>query len=960
MRYLRTLFVISAVQLAASANGQVKETRPPEPVPLGVLVRDTKLILSLELARADRKEQTVTFRILETLKGKATRKEFTHRLESLWYGDAEEVYTWARPGKKAIVFLSDNNDGLVYIGNFWYTLCGREHEKKWRWKADEDARQFAFTYVGSVEGLRRAIRELIAGKETVITAKADYGIDPLASRLHSRDWLHGKKGRVWRIKAQVKEELRDPGDPLPRSVVLGRVYPFEPPEIVGWGAGGADALPQLKELLAHPDPLVRSEMVEDLGWLGADARPVLPDIQKALRDPDPYVRLHAAEAAARIEPDRAPLTPFLEALRSKDRKLQEAAAQSLADLGSWSRPAVPALLEALKGEVPVRITAAYAIGQIRPGSEVPLERRIELAETLGRMASSEKNVTVAQYPTRALTAMGAEAWPAAPYLAAMLRSEDSALTRIAADILTRFDPPAVALLTRTEFEPGQLVHLGPRAWFALPMLEESLSDLPVGSDSWQAVAEAIMSTGDKRAIEALVPQMSSHLSRLRQWDARGAARLCRVASGTKAGHARLRLKLTDKEPLAQVLAAEALARVGERDAIDVLIGALSQEDAYAGRYAAHVLGQLGPVARKAVPALHAAGRKEDPDLQFVFQLYRMLIEERGTKPMRAAIHRLLDAYPYDDFAPAVPHGARIDMERNALQEQIVSTLEMFAEKAAPIPELNRRLESGNVFRRHVAALALCHIDRKHPKALSVLLQTIEERPILFFIAADTLAALGSSARDAVPWLTNALRHEHPLVYRQARRLLQQIDPRAIASVWGAAALKPCTLKLSPRDREECWDALASIDEVEVYRATWRLALGGSENVRFLKEKVTAKTAEPMTIHGLIAGLDSKRFSVRRKAQSELETLGRTAESALRRELAQQPSLEHRRRIEQLLERLDPFRSQTALREIRAVDILEQIAGPAAREVLESLAKEAPASRLTQEAKAVLRRRPKDF
>ena len=86
-----------------------------------------------------------------------------------------------------------------------------------------------------------------------------------------------------------------------------------------------------------------------------------------------------------------------------------------------------------------------------------------------------------------------------------------------------------------------------------------------------------------------------------------------------------------------------------------------------------------------------------------------------------------------------------------------------------------------------------------------------------------------------------------------------------------------------------------------------------------------------------------------------EKLGQTVEPELRRALARAgSSLEFRRRLEQILDKIQ-IPSGQRLQEIRAVEVLEWIGTPEAQEALTSLAKGAPETRLTQEAKASLGR-----
>jgi hypothetical protein len=110
---------------------------------------------------------------------------------------------------------------------------------------------------------------------------------------------------------------------------------------------------------------------------------------------------------------------------------------------------------------------------------------------------------------------------------------------------------------------------------------------------------------------------------------------------------------------------------------------------------------------------------------------------------------------------------------------------------------------------------------------------------------------------------------------------------------------------------------------------------------------------------LIAELEARSFVVREKASAELERLGELAAADLRKALAGQPSLELRRRVETLLGRLRrPPLSAEPLRQVRAVEVLERVGSAEAKRLLETLAGGAPGVRLTEEARAALKRLPR--
>jgi RNA polymerase sigma factor (sigma-70 family) len=77
----------------------------------------------------------------------------------------------------------------------------------------------------------------------------------------------------------------------------------------------------------------------------------------------------------------------------------------------------------------------------------------------------------------------------------------------------------------------------------------------------------------------------------------------------------------------------------------------------------------------------------------------------------------------------------------------------------------------------------------------------------------------------------------------------------------------------------------------------------------------------------IPDLDSDRFAVRQRATEELEKLGSVVLQPLKKRLQDRPSLELRRRIEQLVHKLEQPPTRVQLREVRAIHILEGLAHP---------------------------------
>jgi WD40 repeat protein len=151
--------------------------------------------------------------------------------------------------------------------------------------------------------------------------------------------------------------------------------------------------------------------------------------------------------------------------------------------------------------------------------------------------------------------------------------------------------------------------------------------------------------------------------------------------------------------------------------------------------------------------------------------------------------------------------------------------------------------------------------------------------------------------------------------------------------------------------DKLWADLAD-DATKADRAHWTLTLSPQQSVPFLTQRLRpVLPANEKQVAILLMDLESKAIDVRQKAERALIDMGESAEAALRKSMANPLALELRRRVEQILEK----RGNDVLRQLRAIDTLEQIGTAETRGVLETLVKGTPNPRVAQTAEAALRR-----
>jgi RNA polymerase sigma factor (sigma-70 family) len=143
-----------------------------------------------------------------------------------------------------------------------------------------------------------------------------------------------------------------------------------------------------------------------------------------------------------------------------------------------------------------------------------------------------------------------------------------------------------------------------------------------------------------------------------------------------------------------------------------------------------------------------------------------------------------------------------------------------------------------------------------------------------------------------------------------------------------------------------WSDLAG-DAAKAYAAIWTMTRAPAESVSLLKDKLQpVPPANAKLVASLLDDLDSQQFAARQKAAKALDELGEAAESAVRKALSGNLSLELRQRLEKYLEK----RELDVMRKLRAIESLEYIGTPEALGLLQKFARETANPRLSEAAK----------
>jgi WD40 repeat protein len=263
----------------------------------------------------------------------------------------------------------------------------------------------------------------------------------------------------------------------------------------------------------------------------------------------------------------------------------------------------------------------------------------------------------------------------------------------------------------------------------------------------------------------------------------------------------------------------------------------------------------------------------------------------------------------------------------------------------------------------MAAMAIGDVPNSFYSSLS---------PLLAFSPDCKFLAQARTGHDIVLWdLTTGQETGHlkghlgdvsALAFSPDGKRLSSGSSDTTALIWNLAHLErrgpsPST-DLTSQQLEAYWNDLIQPDAAQAFVAQAVLLSAPGKAVDFLREHLRAASPpDASRVKQLTAELDSNKFKLRQKATTELEKIGEAAAPALEQLLAGQPSAETRQRAEALLKKLTgrSHVSGERLRSLRAIELLEQIGTPEARQVLKKLAAGAEGTLQTQAAQGALDR-----
>jgi dipeptidyl aminopeptidase/acylaminoacyl peptidase len=163
--------------------------------------------------------------------------------------------------------------------------------------------------------------------------------------------------------------------------------------------------------------------------------------------------------------------------------------------------------------------------------------------------------------------------------------------------------------------------------------------------------------------------------------------------------------------------------------------------------------------------------------------------------------------------------------------------------------------------------------------------------------------------------------------------------------------------LTPQQITDAWSILSTEETPSGHLMMWKCIAGGNQSIPMLTKELYL--VDPDLVKKLFKDLDSGHFPTRLAAMEKLTKYGRWMEGRYDTAIAEAPSLEYKRRVEALKDKLNaeksPSLAQERLRVRRIMLICEQVGSPDAMAALQRLSERGPEEEIRDEAKMSLLR-----
>ena len=339
---------------------------------------------------------------------------------------------------------------------------------------------------------------------------------------------------------------------------------------------------QVFQVLKEQDPDVRYSAFYVLNCLDLDPQRGIPLLVDGLGDEDELICDLAIAGLVKLAEDKVDISQATEGLAgvvARGDYISPRACEALSLVGPKAKAAVPEWLAALESDDPSLVTgAAVALWKVDRRIEESLPVLSELLKT-GKRGDGD-------LVCEALDEIGSAAAPMIPQLLEALGSDNRDLQSTAARALGAIgsaDPKVIEALSTALDHQSLLIY------------EDAAGALArIGKEALAPLMK-VLAEGDQRRQEAVVIALG------------------RVGPGAREAVVALKGLLEHENRDLRLRAAVALARIAKSpEAVPVLIEALRSHEAGGARYySAKVLGEMGPTARDAIPALHESLKDQE-------------------------------------------------------------------------------------------------------------------------------------------------------------------------------------------------------------------------------------------------------------------------------------------------------------------------------------------------------------